>query len=526
MKDLTDGAPQVLEDLMETEMPPSAAEPTANGADLPGSRKSKLPENAADRCIAIALRCDLFHDERNDSYAAWADKSGVRRVARIGRKAGGRDFCRYLAHTYFKEHGQAPGGEAISMAIQVADAKAANEGACHPLDVRFQVKPDGVWLDLVDNRWRAIRVTADSWQIVERPPILFRRFSHEQPMPIPLPGGDFRRVFEFLNLKSEADRVLALAWLATAPMVNVPRPALILHGIKGSCKTCGARVLRQTVDPSVLDGLVLPRKPDELAQVLDHHAVACFDNLTRLQAWQADVLCAAVTGGAFAKRELYTDTDDILMNFKRTFIITGINVPTAAPDFLDRSLLIELSPPAVRLAETDLSRRLEEARPEILGGLLDTLVGAMRRHDGVSVPMPSRMADFERWGAAVAETLGYGAECFLEAYARNRDLQVEEVLEGDSVAAALRDFVADERQWKGTAKQLLDEIGDRNQTASRARDWPQSPERLGRLLRILQPTLAEAGVRIELSRGRGKRGRVIGLWAAESVQPEEASRDD
>src|SRR5207244_1364309 len=135
--------------------------------------------------------------------------------------------------------------------------------------------------------------------------------------------------------KDEGDRILTVCWLVAAPITTIPRPGLMLHGVKGSGKSCTAKMLRECLDPSAIDGLDVARDPRELAQLLDHTAVPWLDNLSKLHAWQADRLCAAITGGGFSKRELYTDTDDILMSFRRTMVVTGINIPTSAPDLLD-----------------------------------------------------------------------------------------------------------------------------------------------------------------------------------------------
>ncbi|MGH9365052.1 MAG: bifunctional DNA primase/polymerase [Thermoanaerobaculia bacterium] len=485
-----------------------------------GDPEPEAKDSVTDMCIEIALRCELFCDDRGDTYAAWEDKDGVRRVVRIGGKAGGRDFCRYISYEFFKENGKGAASHVINTAVSVADANAARDGARHPLDVRFQVNDGAVWLDLCDDRWRAIKVTAEGWEVVDRPPYLFRRFPHQLPLPVPTRGGDLGRLFDLLNLKSEDDWVLVLAWLATVPLVNVPRPALILHGVKGATKSSAARVLRQLIDPSALGGLTLPRDTTEFAQALDHHAIPWFDNLGRLKPWQADIMCRAVTGGAFTKRELYTNTDDILMSFRRTFILTGINVPTAAPDFLDRTILLELQPPTERLEESVLWRRFDEARPEILGRLLDALAGALRLRESITVDNLPRMADFARYGAAAAEALGIGAARFLEAYARNRQTQVAEVVEGDPLANALRDFAAEYRHWKGTASQLLGLLDARNSSMSRTREWPKSPAALGRWLRTLQTTLAEGGVHIEWPTSH-KQGREITIRVDDDVPAED-----
>src|SRR3972149_3312805 len=89
-----------------------------------------------------------------------------------------------------------------------------------------------------------------------------------------------------------------------------------------------ARLLRHLLDPSAMDTMSLPRDVGELAQALDHHAVPLFDNLSRLSKWQADELSKAVPGGGFTKRELYTDSEDVLWRFRRAILWTGITVPT------------------------------------------------------------------------------------------------------------------------------------------------------------------------------------------------------
>jgi hypothetical protein len=49
-----------------------------------------------------------------------------------------------------------------------------------------------------------------------------------------------------------------------------------------------------------------------------------------------------VTGSGFSKRELYTDDDDIIYNFKRCIGFNGINLAATKLDLLDRGLIIKL----------------------------------------------------------------------------------------------------------------------------------------------------------------------------------------
>src|SRR5262249_44115501 len=150
------------------------------------------------------------------------------------------------------------------------------------------------------------------WQVVDDPPILFRQFNHQLPLPLPLRGGGLEQLLNFLNIGSENDLLLLLVWLVVAPVPEIARPILILHGPQGSAKTTAARILKALIDPSAVQNLSVGRDIGEIVLHLDHHAVPAFDNLSGLAQWQSDALCRAVTGGGFSKRMLYTDADDVI----------------------------------------------------------------------------------------------------------------------------------------------------------------------------------------------------------------------
>lgn len=474
--------------------------------------------SAGDKLIEIALRCELFHDDRRDTYAVF-EESGVRRTLRLRS----REFRRHLVHTFYRENQGGSGRDAVNLAIDVADAKAVHQGEMHRLEVRFAGTGEEIWIDLVDDRWRAVKVTAAGWEVVDRPPILFRRYSHQNALPEPVAGGNLLDLLDLINLKDEADQILTLSWLVSVPIVTIPRPGLVLHGIKGSGKSCTAKVLRECLDPSALDGLDIPRDPSELAQQLDHTAVPWLDNLSKVHGWQADRLCAAITGGGFRKRELYTDADDILMNFRRTMVITGINIPTSAPDLLDRMIMIELEPPSTRREEAVLWEKFRTLHPSIFGGLLDTLAEAMRLRPGVHLSQPPRMADFARWAAAIAEAMGYGANTFEEIYRANAARQVEEVVSSDPVAAAVIPFAGEVGTWCGTASDLLTCLNNRNDK-QKDPEWPRRAAELGKRLKVLLPSLKESGVTVEFKSSH-KRGRLIAITdpavLAKGVAPED-----
>jgi hypothetical protein len=48
------------------------------------------------------------------------------------------------------------------------------------LSNRFAMRDGVIYIDLADKRWRAIKVTAAGWEILDKPHVMFRRYSHQQ----------------------------------------------------------------------------------------------------------------------------------------------------------------------------------------------------------------------------------------------------------------------------------------------------------------------------------------------------------
>ncbi len=457
------------------------------GADLEGGAGQKL--------IAIGVRCDLFHDERNDAYAV-ADENGVRHTLRLR----GKLFTIWLRNRYYVETGKAANGEAVGAARGVLEAKAIFDGKRIPLCNRFAEHDGVIYIDLCDSKWRAVKVTAEGWEVLDKPPVLFRRYAHQHPLPDPIRGGSLAELRPFLNVRHDDEWHLMEAWLATAVFAGIPRPALMMHGVQGAAKTTSSRALKSLLDPSATNSVDLGRDPAALAQVLDHNAVPCFDNLTNIPSGVADMLCRAVTGGAFSKRELYSDSDDVIYAFMRALILTGINIPTHAPDLLDRMLLIELDriEQKDRRDERSFWAEFVEARPRLFGALLDAIVGILKFRDQIKLDRLPRMADFARLACAYAEHSGVGAKKMMSIIMANAGRQIEEVIESDPLATAVRELANARGSWTGTASELWGELN--KGTEKPPEDWPRSAKSLGKRIKVLQTTLIEAGIAVTTGR--------------------------
>jgi hypothetical protein len=414
-------------------------------------------------------------------------------------------FKRWLRYEYFQRHGKTPSSDAVNNALGVLEGMALFEGPEYVLAVRVARHEGAIWYDLADERWRAVRIDARGWAVVDHPPPIFRRYAHQAPQLAPLAGGNLARIFDFLNVRPEG-RILLAGWLVAAFVPDIPHPIPDFHGEKGAGKTVGQRVIRRVIDPSQVETLSFAGDVREVVQQLAHHYCPLYDNLDGLSPWLSDLLCRAVTGEGFSKRELYSDDDDVIYSYRRVVLINGVNVAAQRPDLLDRSILFDLEriAPEQRRAEQEFWAELEGALPYILGAIFDALATAMARYDDIELDALQRMADFTRWGAAAADALGLGADRFFRAYAENLAVQTREAVEGDLVASAVVALMTDCDEWSGTPTALLlalEDAGERDRLFRRnangkvdARGWPRAPHTLSRRLKQVMSNLADMGL--------------------------------
>lgn len=461
------------------------------------SLETEKKPSQADMLIKLCLAHNptLFQDQHRTAYVK-VEQSNVH----VNLKVRSKPFKSWLASLLWKYKEKAPGTEALYAAINVLEAKALFEGEKHQLYNRVAPALGGFWIDMTDDQWRAIKVTGEGWKIVEEPPILFKRFSHQLPLATPVPGGDPWRFLDFINVDKE-DKVTRLTLLCAVIsylIPNIPHPILVAYGIQGSGKTWMFKLIRELIDPSIIDVLTLPRNERERIQQLDHHWCAFYDNVTKLPYWMSDTLCRAATGGGFSKRELYTDDSDITYSFMRCLGVNGINIAAQRGDFLDRSLLTGLQdiPKTRRRTEKQLLTEFEGCKAEILGGFLDTLVKAIQLYPSVNPKGLFRMADFTRWGCAIAQALGSSQEDFIDAYGTKVKMQIEEAALASPVATVLIDLMESIEKWDGTPSQLYrallnnaKELG----VSARQKAWPKAPNSLVRQLNELTPSLKALG---------------------------------
>jgi hypothetical protein len=158
---------------------------------------------------------------------------------------------------------------------------------------------------------------------------------------------------------------------------------------------------------------------------------------------KSDTLCRLSTGGGFATRQLYTDSDEVLLDAMRPIVLTGIEDVVTRGDLADRSIPVRLDPipEERRRSEREIWAQFEAARPRILGALLDAMAHGLRHLATTRLDRLPRMADFAVWVTA-CEGAVWKPGIFLSAHSTNRAEMDETVIEADAVATAVRSLMA------------------------------------------------------------------------------------
>jgi energy-coupling factor transporter ATP-binding protein EcfA2 len=476
----------------------------------------------------------LFHDAGGDAYL----------TAKVGDhvenyRLGSRDSKDWLVGLLYEKASRVVSTDKISEALTVLRAIARHDSIEIETHVRVAEHGRAIYLDLCDKEWRQTEITATGWRVIgsAESPVRFVRAKGMLAIPAPVRGGSLSELRDLLNLpEDDAENwPLILGWLVAAlKPCNVEAfdyPLLAVHGEQGSGKSTAQRILRDLVDPNKATLRAAPRNEQDLVIAAAHGRVISCDNLTSISENLSNGLCRMSTGGGFATRELFTDDGEVIFDAQRPVVLNGISEVVTKSDLLDRALLTNLPviPAARRWRKRILQRKFADARPRILGALLDAVsVGLERMADGFDMQEWPRMADFAEWVMACEKGLGLAEGAFIAAYRRNVGRANNLAIDASIVAQAIIKFVdeAEGNCFQGTVGELLQALNEKTEISlappKAKSDWPATPEKLRAELKKLAPNLRRE--RIEVVWGdRTRRGRQLTLGRQVRGQPSQPS---
>ena len=470
--------------------------------EIKGGSGEQEDSTKADELVNLVKdKSELFHCTRGIGYATFEHNGHVETWS-----TGSKGFIDWLSFMAYSELGFSPSETTLKQVIAVLNGIAKYEGEEYEVYLRCAPYKDGYIVDLTNEQWQAVKITPSGREVINNPPVKFIRSSTATALPIPA-NGNLNLLWKHVNITIK-QRPLAIAFLLEAWRPDTPFVILSLNGEQGSAKSSTHKRLRQLSDPNAVPLRVAPKSTEDMYVSASNNWMASFENMSNLSANMQDGLCTLCTGGGFAARKLYSDSDESTIEVKRPAIINSIVNVITRPDAIDRTVSLWLPPikDANKKRDAELDLAFEKDLPAILGGLFDLFSATLRELPNVDIKEPPRMIDFSYLGEAILKSAGEEVS-FNTLYKTNRSKSLISSLESSPAALAVLEMAKSlKSMWTGTFKSLKAQIETHHHQEGEG--WPKSPKGLSAVLRRMLPALREAGVTVRFTE-HGRDGNYV-----------------
>lgn len=468
------------------------------------SAQDKVPRGSqATQLIELCNSIELFHTPDKESFVTFPVDNHFETWP---MKAPG--FKRWLARQYYITHAKAVNSKSIQDALITLDGKAQYEGAEIPVFLRLGKANGKMYVDMTNKEWEIIEIDSSGWRITKEAPLKFRRSKGMLPLPTPISVAGVEGVVElrrFINVETEGDLKLVVAWMINALNPDGPYLILVLYGEHGTAKSTMVKVLRTFNDPNKAPLRRVPKNTDDLMVMAKHNWNVVIDNMSFLPDWLSDDLCCLATGGALSKREHFSNDDEIVLDAKRPIILNGIDEFVVRGDLASRSITLNL--PVIseteRKKERILWENFEKAKGKIFGALLSALSESLRLQHSFDLGENLRMADAFHWASGAETSFGWERGSIVSAFKTNLIEANEVALNSSLIYPYLKELAI--CGWRGTPTALLDCLnkmrGDSH--SHEQKNWPTNPRNLTDRIRRINPNLRKSGIEVEFSKTSG-----------------------
>jgi hypothetical protein len=460
--------------------------------------------NQANKLIEIGKTAELWHTSKGETFASFVNHNEQFETCEIRSE----NFDLWLNYTFWQAERKSPNEKAFKQSKAILTSLALFEGETKEIFTRLAHHETKYFLDLCDKEGQVIEISSEGWKVLSAKdvPVRFRRASGMLPLPVPVAGGEVRELRQFVNLQSEEDFLLLLAWLVSSLRGDAPKYSVLsITGEQGSAKSTLSLILRQLIDPNEAPLRFAVRSDWDLCISATNSWIICFNNLSDLPSWLSDALCCLVEGGGFAVRTHHEMTKETIFQAKRPIILNGIADVTTRPDLLDRAVCLHL--PTIldseRKNEIDFFNEFYEARPRILGALLNGVCSAIRNLPDVKLERRPRMADFAAFGVASEKAFGFADGAFMKAYEGNREAGNAVAIENSPLAGTIITLMKTRKFCDGRTSEVLTLLRSVADEETRfLRSFPKQPNQLTSQLKRISANLRLIGIDVKTGRNR------------------------
>lgn len=371
-----------------------------------------------------------------------------------------------------------------------------------------------IYYDLGDPKWTIVEISRNGTQNLsynEYMPVFRRSSTTSQQVKPAFSDENALDKLTVLLCVSDKDRLIFKIHIVAMFLQDCPIPVLALDGSAGSFKSTIAASIKRLVDPNG------PKKEDNSSYMsnnienlniqLYNRYMCNFDNVSKITKEMSDLLCRAVNGSSNPKRELYTNSDEIILTYRSKIILNGIAPNLDETDLQERTIWYERIPAGKtkRLTEQEFEEKFQKLLPYVLGKIMKTLCRAIQIYPDVhqEVEPQARMSDFEVWGEAISRSLGYEKKLFLTEYHDKINRDIVALKDAHPIIDCIVDLMKDCSNYENTMSNLFTRLNDLASnlginTASRFVRFPKQPNQLSKELKVVIPVMQKLGYTIEI----------------------------
>lgn len=320
---------------------------------------------------------------------------------------------------------------------------------------------------------------------------------------------------------SEDDYLLLAVYICSLFIPDIHHPIFTAYGDYGSGKSTALRTIGEIVDPSSRGLLFLNRKSQkDLIISLTRSYFTAFDNTSgRITEDIVNLFCQVVTGGTVSMRQLYKDTDEVVLKLKRCLALNGTEIVGKRNDLMERSLLIKFSrlDSDTLISDSDYEVLLSDLKPKILGSVFSILSRAMKLHSEKQyvLPIKQRMLEWMEWGYCIAESIrkGFGAK-FCTDYTANLTKSNAVAVDDNPYIACIEAYVKENGSFIGSSTEFYENIftyAVENGFDTRSKMFPSCATQVWQKMKAYNVNLAKSGIIIHepVNKGRHRELKIL-----------------
>ena len=420
---------------------------------------------------------------------------------------------KWLRYNWYASKGVIYSSDSYKNALIQLESDAQFNGSAREIIYnRIAQNDKAIYYDLGDPSWSIVRITEQNYFIIpytESMPT-FRRTQRmiQQAGPWENEKNALNKLVKLLRI-IPSEQLLFKVHIIHLFFQNYQTPIMVITGEHGSMKTTRTKAVKKLVDPTSTNSGSLPSRFEDIPNNFNNQYLAVFDNISGLRPKISDMFCRAITGEEIPKRKLYSDNDEFVFSYERKIILNGIAPTLNQQDFNDRSLFYETKyiPDNEKMTDSEFWERYDKLLPSVLHEIFNIISKTLKNHPGIGLKIQpkSRMADFEKTGETISQSMGYKPGEFLKIYSEKRLTSSLEGINDYPIVGLIEKLFEIERDSfelsMASFHQLLVDMADQEgiDHKSKFSNFPKLPNQIPKQIKILRPSLRRLGydVRIE-----------------------------